>query len=326
MKIDTKVLEWESADLDALAELVWEARMASPLWSEGQSVQSFREYIENSISRWPDSFPICAYQDRELVGWLALIKDDPQTFELWRWHPFIKPCEDQEHIADQLLRAVKRITAGRGAQSLEVCCHLQKEHLNPEVESYLETQKSWYEKNGLKKIGEDVYLTSPVGQITLSTKTGIQEPYSIAAYDSKYLSDMYICFLEAFSGSADRTYQNKSTDQRKAMFYGYLENGLNCKASRVLLEGDFAKGFTLVQTRERVNDEHLALIAVAPECQNRGWGRKLLSASVRAAELNADEIFSIGVDLSNQIAYSLYASMGFKAQTKLITHIWKNMK
>ena len=43
-----------------------------------------------------------------------------------------------------------------------------------------------------------------------------------------------------------------------------------------------------------------------------------------AANLGEEDIFSIGVDLSNEIAYRLYSSMGFEAQTKLVTHIWKN--
>jgi ribosomal protein S18 acetylase RimI-like enzyme len=92
----------------------------------------------------------------------------------------------------------------------------------------------------------------------------------------------------------------------------------------VLLKEGLVIGFTLIQTRERVEDEHLALIAVAPECQNQGWGRKLITASIQGANLGTVDIFSIGVDLSNEIAYKLYSSMGFEVQTKLTTHIWKN--
>lgn len=323
MDIEIQVLEWPQADLDELAELVWESRLASPLWMEGQSVNLFKNYIEQSKGRWPDSKLVTAQRDGKLVGWLALITEDPLIFELWRWHPFIKPGEEQEPIADQLLQACKGIAAEKGAQNLEVCCHFQKGQINAEVEAYYQIIAAWYEKNGLKKNDEAVYLTSPVGEIELSPPAAIPEPFSIVEYQPDYVDQMYSCYLEAFSSGQDRSYLNKTEQQRKAMFHGYLENELNQKASLVLLEGDRVKGFTLIQTRERVEDEHLALIAVAPGNQNQGWGRKLITASVQGANLKPDKIFSIGVDLSNQIAYQLYSSMVFEAQTKLVAHIWK---
>lgn len=169
-----KILDWDTADLDKLAELTWEARLASPLWTEGQSVEVFRNYIESSQARWPDSILLGAYRNQELAGWLALITEDPLVFELWRWHPFIRPGEQQESVAAALLGACKKITRERGAQSLEV------------------------------------------------------------------------------------------------------------------------------------------------------WGRRLVSASVRAAGLGEEDIFSIGVDLSNQAAYQLYRSLGFEPRSKLVTHIWMN--
>jgi ribosomal protein S18 acetylase RimI-like enzyme len=137
MNIDLRILDWELADLNALAELVWQSRMASPLGVEGQAAKGLQDYIENGQSRWPDSILLGAYRKEQLVGWLALI-------------------------------------------------------------------------------------------------------------------------------------------------------------------------------------------AIVPGSQRQGWGRRLVSASVRAAELEADHIFSIGVDLSNQVAYQLYRSMGFEPRTKLVTHIWKN--
>ncbi len=50
----------------------------------------------------------------------------------------------------------------------------------------------------------------------------------------------------------------------------------------------------------------------------------LTTASIQDVNLGTSDIFSIGVDLSNEIAYKLYSSMGFEVQTKLVTHVWKN--
>ncbi len=91
----------------------------------------------------------------------------------------------------------------------------------------------------------------------------------------------------------------------------------------VLVEGEKVRGFSLLQTRQRVGDQHLALVVVAPDYQRKGWGRALLSASIRTAVGQGHDYFSIGVDLVNEIAFQLYSSLGFEIQTKLINHIWK---
>ena len=77
----------------------------------------------------------------------------------------------------------------------------------------------------------------------------------------------------------------------------------------MLLEGDQPRGFSLIQTRQRVGDQHLALVAVSPEYQRKGWGRALLSESIRAAVGQGHDYFSIGVDLVNAAAYQLYSSL-----------------
>ncbi len=52
MEIELRVLNWGQSDLDELAELVWESRLASPLWVDGQSVKVFKNYIEQRKDRF----------------------------------------------------------------------------------------------------------------------------------------------------------------------------------------------------------------------------------------------------------------------------------
>jgi len=324
MDIDIQILDWEQVDLDELALLTWKARQDSPLGEASQTITDFKNYLEGGKGRWPGTSVITARRNQKLVGWLGLIHEDPLLFELWRWHPFLLPGEDQDPIADALLHRALQITRENSAQSLQVCCHLRKDQLRPETERYLRNYQSWYEEAGLQLSDEAVYLTCPMGQIKISPPEPIHAPYAMIDHHPRYVSEMYECFLRAFSSGQDRSLLNKTAQQKKSLFFDYLETNLNPVASKVLLEEERVIGFTLVQTRERVGDEHLALIAIVPENQRRGWGRKLISASIQAAALGENEIFSIGVDLSNQIAYNLYLSLGFEAQTKLITHIWKN--
>jgi len=267
---------------------------------------------------------VVAYRNGELVGWLALITDDPLAFELWRWHPFIKPGEDRDLIADQLLQACKRITAEKGGQSLEVCCHLQKEQLNSEIESYLQIQGSWYERNGLELSDETVYMTCSSSEIDLPPTPTFPEPYSICRYHPQLKTTLYEVYLQAFTAGQDRSFLNKTPAGVKAQFDRYLEGELNHQASIVLMRGGQPIGLSLVQSREEVGDEHLALIAVIPRYQRQGWGRKLLNASMLTSTQAGEKLFSLGVDLTNTPAYTLYRSLGFEAQTKLVTHIWKN--
>ena len=324
MEIELNVLDWAQADLDEMAELIWEARMASPLWVEGQSVDTFKNYIEQSKGRWPDSSLVTAHRDGKLVGWLALITEDPLTSELWRWHPFIKPDEDQELIADQLLQACKEISQEKGAQSLEVCCHLQNQHLTPEVEDYLQIQGSWYEKNGLMLSDETVYMTCTSSEIDLLPEPTFPEPFSICNYHPHLKSTLYEVYLLAFSTGQDRSFLNLTAAGAITQFDRYLGNDLNPQTSAILLRGGQPIGFSLVQTRKGVGDEHMALIAVTPKHQRQGWGRKLLATSMLSAAKEGEKLFSLGVDLVNEPAYQLYSSMGFEVQTKLVTYIWKN--
>jgi len=323
MEIEIKILEWNEADLQGLAELAWESRMASPLWVDGQSIDLFKNYIISSKERWPESLLVTANKDGELVGWLALITEDPLAFELWRWHPFILPDEEQEDIADQLLSACQEITRERGAQSLEVCCHLQKGQLNSEVDAYLRAQQAWYEKNGLGLSDETVYMVCSSSEIDLPPLPEFPEPYSICRYHPHLKDSLYECYLLAFSSGADRSFLNLTAAGAKAQFERYLEGGLNAEASLVLLRGGQPIGLSLVQSRERVGDEHMALIAVTPRYQRQGWGRKLLTASMNASAREGEKLFSLGVDLANQPAYRLYKSVGFETQTKLVTFVWK---
>lgn len=198
METEIKILDWNEADLDALAELTWEARLASPLGVDGQSVDLFKNYIVSSKERWPDSSLVSAYRDGKLVGWLALITEDPLSFELWRWHPFIKPEEDQDSIADQLLGACIELTKEKGAQSLEVCCHFQQGQLTPEVEHYYQNQAGWYEKNGLVLSDEAVYMVCSSTEIDLPPLPPIAAPFSIVNYHPHLKETLYECYLQAF--------------------------------------------------------------------------------------------------------------------------------
>ena len=324
MELNLQMLDWNQVNVDQLAYLTLRTRRASPLWVEGQRVEDFSSYIQAGRDRWPDTILVCAWKGKTLVGWLGMIREDPLLYELWRWHPFILPGEDPGPITKALLERALDITRENAAHTLEVCCHLRKDQIKPETDRYLLSCQSRYEEAGLRLSDEAVYLTSPVGKVKLRPLGPLPLPYAIIDYQPHYLSEIYDCFLRAFLAGQDRSFLNKTAQQQKSWFYDYLETDLNPQASKVLLEKERVIGFTLVQTRQRVGDEHLALIAVAPEYQGQGWGRKLISASLQAADLRDQEIFSTGVDLSNRIACDLYRDMGFKIQTKLITYTWKN--
>lgn len=324
MTLEIQVLGWEQVDLDDLAFLAWKSRRGSPLWVEGQTAADFKDYLRAGKNRWPQTTLVCARQDQKLVGWLGVITEDPLIYELWRWHPFLLPEEDLPSVAQGLLLASIGLTRYHGAQSLEVCCHLNQNQLGSEAEDFYRLQGEMYQKAGLKMTDETVHMTCSASECSPQKPASIPEPFLICNYHPSYHQQAYTCYLAAFSAGSDRSILHKTPEQREAAFEAYLAGNLNTNASKLLLEDGQVRGISLIQTRERVGDEHLALLAIAPEIQGQGWGRILASSSMETAAQGGDKLFSVGVDLTNQPAYRLYQSLGFKTQTKLITHTWKN--
>ena len=324
MDLEIEILDWPQVDSAELAGVALASRKASPFFMGGQDRETFENYVIQTCQRWPGSQVLAAYQDGILVGWLGLISEDPLSFEIWRWHPFILPGIDPGPAAEGLLQEVVNISREKEAQSLEVVCGFQKSHLTSEAEVYYQRQLGWYEKCGLKKADEFVYLTCPSNNLHLSELPDFPDPLEIRSYQPGDQEALVEPYYQAFKAGVDRSFLEKTAEQRQATFEGYFSEELNTNASMVLFEGDFARGFSLIQTRQRVGDQHLALVAVSPAYQRKGWGRALLSESIRSAVGQGHDYFSIGVDLVNQAAYQLYSSLGFEVQTKLINHIWKN--
>ena len=324
MDLEIKILEWPQVDTAELAAVALASRVASPFYMDGQDRDAFENYVIQSSQRWPGSQVLTAFQDGILVGWLGLIMEDPLSFEIWRWHPFILPRIDPGPAAEGLLQEAVNISREKEAQSLGVVCGFQKTHLTPQTEAYYQRQMGWYEKSGIRKADEFAYLTCPASDLQLPETPELPGTLEIRSYQPGDQEALVEPYYQAFEAGVDRSFLEKTTEQRQATFDGFFTEELNIQASMVLLEGDHPRGFSLIQTRQRVGDQHLAVVAVSPDYQRKGWGRALLSESIRAAVGQGHDYFSIGVDLVNEAAYQLYSSLGFEIQTKLINHIWKN--
>jgi ribosomal protein S18 acetylase RimI-like enzyme len=324
MNLEVKSLTWQEVDLAALAAVALAARRASPFYREGQDLETFRNYVAQNIERWPASQPLAAFQDGNLVGWLGLILEDPLRTEIWRWQPFITPKIDSEPPAIGLLQAAVEIAREKSSQSLEVVCGFSKDQISPGAEKYYQRYLKWYQSAGLKQADKFVYLTATPEALRLVDSTVAAGRFWIRELqpgDQETLAETY---FRAFQAGADRSFLEQTEQQRQSSYQGYFTDELNQGASMVLLEGEEVRGFSLVQDRKRVGDQHLALVAVAPAWQRQGWGRALISDSIRASLGQGHDFFSIGVDLANQAAYHLYLSLGFSVQSKLINHTWKN--
>ena len=309
MDLEIKILDWTQADMTDLAGVALASRVASPFYIVGQDQEAFENYVLQSSQRWPGSQALAAYQDGILVGWLGLILEDPLSFEIWRWHLFILPGIDPGPAAEGLLQEAVKISREKEAQSLEVVCGFQKTHLIPQTEEYYQRQMGWYEKCGLKKADEFVYMTCPDSDLQLPEPPDLPGPLEIRSYQPGDQEALVEPYYQAFSAGVDPSFLEKTVGQRQATFEDYFTEELNIGASKVLFERDHPRGFSLIQTRQRVGDQHLALVAVSPEYQRKGWGRALLSESIRAAVGQGHDYFSIGVDLVNAAAYQLYSSL-----------------
>lgn len=141
-------------------------------------------------------------------------------------------------------------------------------------------------------------------------------------YDSAQLYD-----LAYESGKYSRFRQDKKfgTDKFEALYRQWVDNSVNGKfADDVLLfkSGERITGF--VTYKIHYGFAVIGLIAVAPDVQGQGIGRKLLEVTeARLDAQNIDEL-RIPTQMENKAACSFYKKQGYSViETNYITHFWK---
>lgn len=324
MSVEISIQDWNEVDLDELVNLTFKAWRSTPLWPEGRTLEMFRDYVLQMKERFSPSFLILARSGGDLVGWLCVITEDPSMYDIWRWHPVVLPGRNEEEIGVKLIGASLEKMKREGVDYAEVCFDLGQERLSPEGEHKYKKTSGWYQQNGFRLMDETAYMICRSDEFKPFQQSSLDQGYEIREYREEDREALFDCFTTSFLESQDRSFHEKSEDQRVAMFKKYVDDAdLNQAGTLLLLKDGKIVGFTVFNIRPAIGDEHLGFIGIHPDHRGRSLGKHLLSNAMIEIAKQGDKVFSLGVDLVNQAAYRLYQDLGFTTQTKLITHYWK---
>ncbi len=325
MKIEVYRRNWNEVDVDEIAQLMLTARRASPFWRLEQNLDWFRQFIQRRKERFSPSFVILARSDGNLAGITTVITKDPTLYDLWRWHPVVLPGKHEDEIATTLINTAINQAKVDGIHRLEVCFDFGRDELRPETEAYYRKYGRWYELCGVGKLDEFVYMTCETAVSHPIAPNFLNDNFEIRTFNIQDKDNLYDCFYRAFRDGKDRSFLEKTESERQSMFDSYFDDPeyLNEEASLILSKNRQIIGFSIFKSRPHVGDEHLAVLCIHPDYQRKRLGSQLLSLAMSKIAQQGNKLMSLGVDLDNAAAYKLYKKLGFKTQTKLITHVWR---
>jgi ribosomal protein S18 acetylase RimI-like enzyme len=325
MKLEIHKNDWNDIDLTEMAELLVTASSASPFWQPGWNLAWFQQFIHQKRAQFSPSFVVMARAQGKLVGMISIITTDPTLFDLWRWHPVVLPDENEQETAVKLIEASIHLMQNVGVHRLEVGFDFHTDSMTPETEAYYQKYRAWYDLAGAIKLDEFVYMTCEPSDFKPRSLNHIGDDFEINKLNISAKDALFECFYQAFLLGNDRSFLGRNEIQRQSMFDGYFDDreNINTAASLVLLKNQHVIGFTIFQTRPHVGDEHLALICIHPAYQGKKLGQYLLELSMVKVFAQEHQLISLGVDLENRAAYQLYQKIGFKNQSKFITHVWQ---
>lgn len=150
----------------------------------------------------------------------------------------------------------------------------------------------------------------------------------IIDFDDSPLTDNSLYDLAYESGKFSRYKLDKkiSEDRFKKLYQIWIENSINKSfASKIfyIKEKENILGFVTVKIKD--NEAQIGLIAVAPNAQGKGLGKKLLLKTENYCFENNVKTLQIPTQLENVSACKFYEKMGYQILEKIIIkHYWKN--
>jgi ribosomal protein S18 acetylase RimI-like enzyme len=138
--------------------------------------------------------------------------------------------------------------------------------------------------------------------------------------------ELYSSWYVSYQESQNRCFLDRNEEQRRSFFNDlfdesdpYLE-----EATIALVQNSTIIGFSIVRPTHGENNGHLWILGVHPEYRRRGYATNLMSNAVDVIERLGMTTMSLNVDSINEVAYKLYASLGFHEDWRRIYYAWTN--
>ncbi len=306
--------EWEQIDLEALATLT-----RSTFNFEGRGEYS-QEQIERHLRTLQERFPFetvfVATRDETLVGWTGVERQTENIGEIGRWHPYVANIPERDTIAESLIAEVVKYAKENGMSRLEISFG---DISDDSMEAY-NKRCSWFKSNNWSLVEDTFFMDKDAS--TEIPEADIPDGFSLHPLLENDDDVLYSCHYAAFTNSMAREFYGLSEDEKKQQFNKLYDRtqSINAEASFVLKKGDEIASMLLVVSRE--DEEYISIVAVHPSYRGKGLAKALLTAGIQKVRKQEATYISIGVDVVNTPAVSLYRKFGFKVKSRLSFHSW----
>ena len=311
--MDVRVVRKSDVSLDRLAKVTRAAMRRNGLLAEDITEEATRSDISGRMASHCYDRVFLAEDHGAIVGWLAFYEmADSAWAQIWDWHPVVLPSENENDIAEVLIKAALSHLQEIGLRRVAIDFRVTES-----TRSSLTRYLGWYQQAGITRIVEDTFYRKSLTKEPLDVL--IPEEYSLGYVSETAMEDLFSCWLDIFSSSNDQLFLSLDAAGRRDLFFDSWsrEKPLINDASLTLHHVGRLIGFSRVMPRYEPTDGYLAPIGILPEYRRKGLARELLKMSMRRLKELGYQTVSCYVSTSNVAAVSFYENLGFVSKHKI---------
>ena len=306
--------KWEDLDISAVTSLT-----KSVYEFEGRGEYS-DEQIERHLTTLNERFPteaiFSATRAGLLIGWTGVERETENIGEIGRWHPYVANVEDRDEIAEKLIAEVIKYAKENRMSRLKISFG----DISEESMKAYNCRRTWFEANNWTLVEDTFYMnresTSEIPDATLP------DGYSLHPLLENADDSLYACHYAAFTTSDAREFYGLTENEKRQHFDKLYDRSqsINAEASFVLKKDDEIASMLLVISRD--DEEYISVVAVHPNYRGKGLAKALLKEGIQRVREQGVINISIGVDVVNTPAVSLYRKFGFEVMSRLSFYSW----
>lgn len=311
--MDVRVVQKSDVNLDRLAEVTRIAMRRNGLLAEDITEEATRSDISGRMASHCYDRVFLVEDHGAIVGWLAFYEmADSAWAQIWDWHPVVLPSENENDIAEVLIKAALSHLQEIGLRRVAIDFRVTES-----TRSSLTRYLGWYRQAGITRIVEEIFYRRSLTEEPLEVL--IPEEYSLGYISETAMEDLFSCWLDIFSSSNDQLFLSLDVAERRDLFSDSWsrEKLLISDASLTLHHVGRLIGFSRVMPRYEPTDGYLAPIGILPEYRRKGLARELLKMSMRRLKELGYQTVSCYVSTSNVAAVSFYENLGFVSKHKI---------
>ena len=312
------IKDWKDVNLRELAEVAYSSMKHAGLTiSVTQSVDNtenwFREQEFNE-----GTVAVLSYTNRQLMGWILLVKQDESSFTMnpWGMHPFVSSDCDRKDVSGILVKHAIEWVDRKGFTTIQFYAQHSWEKNDMVEESFEEL----YGLQGLTVRAISVDMKRSLTDSELLSSEG-PTGYQLVKTSEFDNDNLYSCYYSAFESEALALFMQQNEVERRAYFDDLASMDLNPTTSLAIMRESQLVGFTFVIPYGDDN-LHLTCICVHPDFGGRGLGRYLLQEIMREAKKQGSRTMTLYTDHGSR-AVDMYIKSGWEITETYTQYVWQ---